>query len=68
MTRNELQQMRYRVRELEEMFQETQECGKIACNACPYNDICEVTNTLYRLILYKLSRYNAKRGLKDDND
>lgn len=68
MTRNELQQMRHRVCELQEVFYEMQECSQSTCNACSYNDICEVMNVLFKLILYKLNRYNAKGKLKDDNN
>ena len=60
MTRDELQSMRYHVRELQKVFYGTQECTQSTCNACPYNDICEVTTLLFKLILYKIDRYNAK--------
>lgn len=68
MTRKDLQQMRFYVRQVQKRVYETRECINGECDNCDYAYICELTNCLLKFIQHELNKYDAKGELKDDNN
>ena len=66
MNRNDLQAMRFHVRQVQKMAYETRSCLIKGCDNCDYAYICELTNCLLKFIQYEINRYNEKGELKDE--
>ena len=64
MNRDEMQEILYYAREIQNILYAVQECERLSCKSCNYNAICAVLESLIKLLYYKVSDYDTKGEMK----